>query len=54
MSTMRGKGHWGGAEGIERVHGLSNEAKLFTRKSLNYARVQVALSFCIHEAAVPA
>lgn len=43
MSTIKGKGHWGQAEGLEKVMWLRGAARAFVNDAHNYRRVQVAL-----------
>ncbi len=42
MSTIKGKGHWGEVEGLEKVMWLRGAARAFVNDAHNYRRVQVA------------
>ncbi len=43
ISTVRGLGWWGDAEGLEALFGLQGAAAAFVNSPLNYARVQVRI-----------
>lgn len=43
ISTVRGLGWWGDAEGLEALFGLQGAAAAFVNSPLHYARVQVRI-----------